>query len=167
MNESTVNTGIFVKFTKDGTNHTVFYSTEQLLKKLGADLAGIDPMELGIFVDKNGESLQASVQPKEQDYPGITVDGFDADGEQVYLANAELPNETYPQSIAARLYAGYAAYEFDGPIAIVTHGIRDAEQTKQRAAEQKQFTKIVYVDPESAQHRPWKEIPSMPEHVED
>ena len=58
-------------------------------------------------------------------------------GESLYLGVFELPNESFPYRITGRLYAGYASFETDGPIAMVTHDVMDREKKKQRKKELK------------------------------
>ena len=129
--------------------------------------------ELEIGLSRDRIVLKASLQPKEADYPGITVDGFTPQAGDVYLGNFELPCETYPTRIAARLYAGCHQYETDGPIAVVTHEITDDARVMYRASKYggrpRPMRKLVYVDHDLAGSRTWREPgeENMPEHQED
>ena len=124
---------------------------------------GGDVTEAELVVANKAGELSASVDATDCQYPGLTIDGYNADGDQLWLAEAELPNESYPTAVSARLYAGYAGQEFDGPIALVKHDISKPPAPDGTKAP----TKIVYVDTETAQYRSWRETSPMPEHAED
>ena len=110
----------------------------------------------------------------EEAYPGIYVDGQDKDEELLYLGAFELPNESFPCRITGRLYAGYASFETDGPIAMVTHDVMDREKKKQRekrAEKPRPLRKLVYVDEDLAGSRCLEGYKARmlghPEHGED
>ena len=98
----------------------------------------------------------------DEDFPSISVDGFHSD-RQFYLANVEMPNECYPDSFTARLYAGCVADETDSPVAFVRTSV-----TREFGDDQTQnpLTKLVYVDDDIAEKRTWRG-PRFPEHRED
>ena len=142
-------------------------SIRKLLETLGMDANEL-PTELSIFVSKNGNTLLATCNPCEQDYASITTDGFDSNQNRLWLTQTELPNEAYLHSISARLYAGYAKYEADSPIALTIHDVKDREKLRQRISDPKHtYTKIVHVDTGIAQYRPWRAAYELPEHAED
>ena len=124
-------------------------------------------------MERAGIDMHASFQPREADYPGITVDAATMQAGNIYLGNFELPCETYPSRIAARLYAGCEKFETDEPIAIVTHEATDDARVIYRSqnhpAPEKAMRKLVYVDEKSAKSTPWLDAgeENMPEHVED
>ena len=161
---NTTNTGVIVKY----EDKSQVIPIQTLLAALGLDSNEL-PTELCIFVQKNGAKLVAACDPRERDFPGITVGGFDSDQNELFLAEAELPNNEYPHSVSTRLYAGYSSYETDAPIAIVTHDIQDREKLQQRASDPNHpvFNKIVHVDTDVAQYLPWREAGELPEHAED
>lgn len=143
-----------------------------------ADLAGLlglkEPVtELEMGLSRDNMILKASLRPREADYPGITVDGFTPQARDIYLGNFELPCETYPTRIAARLYAGCSKYETDSPIAIVTHEITDDARVMYRTSKYggrpRPMRKLVYIDHDLAGSRTWTEPGEehMPEHQED
>lgn len=152
------------------------FDTYRLKLKDVLDALGIHGAaeEAGLMIEKNGQMLYASTMPNEEEYPGIMVDGkvrYEVgdvtSGDLFWLGNFELPNPTYPHDMTARLYAGSASYEHDGPIALVKHQCDDMETNMKRANDNKAYHKIVYIDTEIAQDRPWAEAEPMPEHVED
>lgn len=126
-----------------------------------------DPDTVALTVTQDGVSLKATTEPKETEYPNITVDAYDAAGEEIYLGNFELPCESMPDGIAARLYAGYAALETDSPIAIVKHKLRSqADLAEKQNWYQKSHSgpvKLVHVDMELAHARNWNGT-SIQEH---
>ncbi len=143
-----------------------------LADALGLDRASITHMSLRLR--RGGMVLHADIEPKEADYPGIDVDACTDQAGDVYLGNFELPCETYPQRIAARLYAGCHKYETDEPIAIVTHEVTDDARVLYRSDRYSRDTtpgmkKLIYVDYKEAETRPWLDATEegMPEHLED
>lgn len=143
------------------------FTLQDIIKALGLPSV---PEEIILSCEQHGNCLTASVEPKEAEYPGITVDATDSSGRQMYLANAELPNECFPDSITTRLYAGDSEFENDGPIAITKTKLMTDDDLSVRAEQTKggrALTKIVYVNTETAQYRPWMENRDMPEHAED
>lgn len=150
-------------------------SLEELVKTFMPDeyQANISSVTLRIK-DEKGRMLHAGADLNEPEYPGILLDAEDSLGEKFCLAQAELPNPDSPKHAAARLYAGNLDYEYDRPIAKVMHEMDlDPEKTKQNKQEAEKdlpwsmLHKIVYVDRDMAQYRPWCEDSGMPEHVED
>lgn len=133
----------------------------------------IQPDQIGLQMTAKGISLRAVTEPKETEYPGITVDGFDSAGRCLYLGNFEAPCPTYPNRIAARLYAGYEMFESDSPIAIITHDVKDENAVKRRteraSALGRPLNKFVYVDSDLATPVNWTDIGegNMPEHWGD
>ncbi len=119
-----------------------------------------------VTLSQGNKSLFAIAEPDEE-YPAITVDG-EADEKKFFLANIELPNPMYPNDFTSRLYAGCANYETDGPIAIVKSRIDGKKPSGKAYVDGDILTKIVYVDTDEAQYRPWKgDLTQLPEHVED
>lgn len=155
---------------KSGDGPAAVFTLDEVIAKLG--IAG-SPDEIRLSMERDGIEMHASVQPKEADYPGITVDASTAQAGDVYLGNFELPCEAYPTRIAARLYAGCHKYETDGPVAIVTHEITDDARVIYRSSkyggQPRPMRKLVYVDHDLAGSRSWKEPgeDNMPEHQED
>ncbi len=146
---------------------SIAVSLPDLLKALGQNKA---VSTIGLSVTQNQQSLVATLSPDESDYPSITIDGVDKQNNPVYLTTVELPNADNPDAMTARLYAGVAEYETDEPIAFVRHKVDDPEfiqnHTRRKAAGEP-VTKIVYVDTDAAQYRPWKGSENLPEHTED
>ena len=136
-----------------------------------ADHPAPDEIRLGIIRD--GLDMYASTSPREADYPGITVDAHKDTAGDIWLGNFEMPCETYPQRIAARLYAGCSKFETDEPIAIATHEITDDARILYRVGQYgsggKSMRKLVYIDVTHAAYRPWLDAgeDAMPEHIED
>lgn len=167
--EPSVKTGIKLIY----GDKTVTFSTEQLLGALAnygimqsAEVKEV-PQNIALFVEKDGLELHAAIYPKEDDYPGIDIDGKDREGEAVYVANVELPNETYPHSVAARLYAGHSAYETDSPIALVTSDMRPEKiQAYKTYITEKggPMHKFVHVDTDLARASVWPDRPDLEEH---
>lgn len=128
---------------------------------------------LVLGLERGQMTMSAAVEPKEADYPGITVDAYTPQAGDIYLGNFELPCETYPTRIAARLYAGCHLYETDEPIAAVTHEITDDARVLYRAGKHRdpreRMHKLVYVDHDLADSRSWTQAGEdcMPEHRED
>lgn len=139
------------------------YTLDMILAALG--VTG-QVTQVDMVVKKDGRSLVATATPVNDEYPSIYVDGEIEGSERFYLANFELPNVSYPNDMVARLYAGAAGHEYDGPIALVKHTV-DTQKLAERTASDKSLTKVVYVDTEMAQYRSWNERLPMPEHVED
>ena len=126
-----------------------------------------EAIEVELVVATSDGELSASVDLLDKYYPGMTLDGYDKDGNKLWLANADLPNEEDTKNIVARLYAGYSAREYDGPIAMATHDISNPPSGRAAMTHTAVPTKIVYVDTTVAQWRPWIEEGPVPEHVED
>lgn len=120
-----------------------------------------DVQSVGISVRRGSMELKATACPNEKEYPGISLDGTN-NGTNLWIANAELPNKDDTDNIRARLYAGYEGSEFDGPIALVRHNVKTVPKPAKKPP-----TKIVYIDTDAAQYRPWRENKPMPEHAED
>lgn len=152
---------------RDGTSAR--FALEDVVKALGKKM----PDEVRLGMVRSGIEMHAAFQPREADYPGIMVDASTPQAGNVYLGNFELPCETYPTRIAARLYAGCEKYETDEPIAIVTHEATDDARVIYRSqnhpAPEKAMRKFVYIDEKSAKSAPWLDADegAMPEHVED
>ena len=144
--------------THDHAEHSI--SLETLLNTLGIDKDSADCVILEITQD--GNDLTASAPVHEAEYPGIALDAHDNHNRVIYLANAELPNDDYPDTSVARLYAGYAQFETDAPIAAVFTPMRGSVLPEYKPAP----TKLVYVDTELAQYRPW-DHDAHPEHLEE
>ena len=161
MSDNIVNTGIELQI----DNNKIVVPLQKLMSALGLNPDN-PPVEINLYAEKNGERLVANVATRDDEYVGIYIDGFDSDGNPLYLAHCELPTESAPDSIEARLYAGYADYETDVPIAVVTHDIRDRKRLHERAESNKGYTKIVHVDTEVAQSRRMIEGMRI-EHAED
>ena len=98
------------------------------------------------------------------------INGFGGkDGKDLFwLANAELPNETYPNDFVARLYAGASDFEVDAPIAMVRSNADGVAPNGKPYTCLDDLDKIVYVDTDVASMRRWKDcVDEMPEHVQD
>ena len=141
-------------------------------KQTGATHKDLDkmPNTIALIVKKEDKHLIAETYPYETEYPGINVDATH-DAHKLYITNIELPSVTCPKAITARLYAGYDAFETDGPIAIVKHTLQDKATLKAlttRAKEGKPMpTKLVYIDTDVSQFRPWHGAPEdLAEHQE-
>lgn len=142
------------------------------------DLAGLlgisEPVDqLAMGLERGNMQLFAAIDVREAEYPGITVDAFTPEARNIWLGRFELPCETYPTRIAARLYAGCERYETDEPIALVTHEVTDDARVIYRAGRLKNsgdhLHKIVYVDRDIAEPRHWSGCheDDLPEHLED
>lgn len=131
----------------------------------------VDQLAMGL--ERGNMRLFANIDVREAEYPGITVDAFTPEARNIWLGRFELPCETYPTRIAARLYAGCERYETDEPIALVTHEVTDDARVIYRAGRLKNpsdhLHKIVYVDQDIAEARPWSGCheDDLPEHLED
>lgn len=117
---------------------SVTITLDALLKQYSA--LGLNADYLTVELVKNGKTLKVSINDDE-DYPSVAIDGSDQHDQEVYLAQAELPNEDYPDAFTARLYAGYAACETDEPIAMVKADILSKEQLQERTEAVKQRKK--------------------------
>lgn len=150
----------------------LYFKFKTAEEEIQIDLPSLDIHELGIteagiLIEKDGVVLKAYAFPYEEDYPGIYIDGISGN-HQFCLANVELPNESYPQDFAARLYAGCEEYECDSPIALVKSNCQGQRPNGDSFSEGENLTKIVYVDTDFAQFRPWREDGRPePEHAED
>lgn len=151
-------------------NTTRFFTLQELLQALGVPA---ETAVLSFDMTQDDISLSVQLDAEETEYPGICVDGMDARGRKLYLGNFELPNKSYPGQIASRLYAGYAGFETDSPIAIVTHDVKHSGKRLIRETDFRRTnrppTKLVYIDTDLAAARNWKDTDSkkMPEHLED
>lgn len=129
------------------------------------------PIAARLSMRRDDLELFAETSVTERDYPGISVDAMIRNHRTLFLGNFELPCETYPTRIAARLYAGDPCYETDSPIAIVTHETTDDAQAVYRSQHygREGMRKLVYIDHDLADSRTWKEAGEdhMPEHRED
>ena len=140
-----------------------------------SELAGIlglkTPIAARLSIKRDSLELFSEMSITERDYPGIAVDAMVRDNRTMFLGNFELPCETYPTRIAARLYAGDPCYETDSPIAIVTHETTDDARAIYRSQHygREGMRKLVYIDHDLADSRTWKEAGEdhMPEHRED
>lgn len=157
--------GAYLSFT-DVEGHIRKVSIEDVEKALG--LKETETVRLGM--QKGQAEMHAGICPKEEEYMGIDIDA-DIAGDPMYLGNFELPCDTYPDRIAARLYAGHHAYETDEPIAIVTHDVTDRALMEERMARHadRPMRKLIYVEGRLADARQWTEGGEgcMPEHAED
>ena len=118
-------------------NRKVELPVEEALKRLG-----FDPKEclgISIRVEKDHRALEASICG-DYEYPGITVDGYDTDGEVIYLTTNELPNADH-SAVNTYVFGGRADMESDSWIARVSHGPR---------AEDDDSRHILYIDHELA-----------------
>ena len=102
---------------------------------------GPNASEIALVVEQAGTKLCAAASVGERECPNIMVDAVDSYGEDLYLANVQLPNEEYPSQITARLYAGYAKFETDQPIALVSTTLKDWQELAEAEyeIEKKQF----------------------------
>ena len=142
---------------------TVEVTMDTLVEALGLDEM---PESVRLCVGNGHEAIEACASPLEQDYPGIDVDAFDENDEQIYLMSAELPNEDLPGTIGARLYAGYARAETDEPIALVTTRIRSDEelQAREDAPMEVREPKNVHVDAKYATAQDWTSMNGLQEY---
>lgn len=185
-----VQTKVNVVFRTDGGKNAVRVPLDDLVRalesagiRLPVALAGGDGrdaealygsgFEIGLEVEKNDASLTAVASPFENDYPGITLDGTDPDGRTLFLAQCELPNVQYPDTITARLYAGYEACETDEPVVFMKHRLLGTPEVERRktlagASGPRVRRKLVYVDGDLAKSRPWTSLEDgeacRPEH---
>lgn len=109
-----------------------------------------------LVVRKDGVELSATADPRDGYYPVIFVDGEDAGGNKLYVAEAELPNEDEPNRISARLYAGYARFESDEPVAKVSHRLLPASHVDAMEAFMQRrdpFRKAVWYNEDAAEPR--------------
>lgn len=130
-----------------------------------------DPDAVALVLSQDGAALHAQAPIGEREYPGISVDCVDANGERLYQTGTELPNQDYPDRVVSRLYAGYAAYETDEPIACVSSkllGEAGLDKAAESSNKKHTPTKIVYIDTSLAASRPWPgSQDGKPEHLED
>lgn len=146
-------------FTDKGTMDV---SLEELIRENKAlKKACIEGFEMCVENDE-GTSLVAHADIDEE-FPFIDIDGYHND-RRFYLVSTEMPNECYPDSFTARLYAGCAdADETDSPVAFVRTSVkRDFPEIPPT----KPLKKLVYVDEDIAEKRTWKGA-HFPEHRED
>lgn len=175
-----VQTKVNVVFRADGGKNTVRVPLADLMRALesagirlpvalaggGGQDAGIlyaSGLEIGLEVEKDGSSLVAMASPFENDYPGITLDGTDPDGRTMFLAQCELPSVQYPDTITARLYAGYETCETDEPVVFMKHRLLGTPEVERRkalagASGPRVRRKLVYVDGDLAKSRPWTNL---------
>lgn len=143
---------------------------ENILRDYFSDTA---PEYISLDLVRDDCIITATTDPKEADYPGIMLDAYDKDGDQLYIGNVEMPNETYPSRIAARLYAGYAKFEVDAPIALITHDIKDTKAFLKYEEDflhlNRQPIKQVYIDRENAHVENWagQGEETLKEHLPD
>lgn len=116
---------VFIEF----ENTTVRIPINEIIKKFAL---GGNPNIAGITVTKDSRLLKSFTSLNEAEYPSIYTDAEDENKETIWLANAELPNEDYPDSITARLYAGYEALGKDEPIEKVTVKLLTKQELKER-----------------------------------
>lgn len=146
---------------KDGS--PVKISLADILKCAG--VSEEDVSSVAFVTEKDGCRLEATVSSDSM-YPGFSIDGYNGD-RPFWLANVELPNESYPHDFVARLYAGCADYETDEPIAMVKSNA-DGENWKGEVyTDETKLTKNVFVDCQAAAFMLWREEDSMKEHRED
>lgn len=142
-----------------------FFSMEHLMHLLGLP----DIQEIGIRIEnQDNVQLDATASVDDTKYPGIDVDAYDASGKQIYLTRAKLPNESFPDTVTAILYAGYACYEHNAPIAIVpTKLLNEKELAKRADANQNANyspTKLIHIDYDLARPCPWNDTEHLREH---
>lgn len=126
-------------------------------RRIPAQSDGYEKAELVVRHDGVAVFAQPT-DAAETDYPGMNIDGADAGNNQIFLANVELPNTDYPDSITSRLYNGYADFESDEPAALMRTRLREPEETARlgKYADEKQaFRKILYVDRDICETRTW------------
>ena len=142
---------------------TVEVTMDTLVEALGLDET---PESVRLCVGNGHETMEACASPLEQDYPGIDVDAFDENDEQIYLMSAELPNGDLPGTIGARLYAGYARAETDEPIARVTTRIRADEEllAREDTTIEAREPKNVHGDAKYAAARDWTSMDGLQEY---
>lgn len=108
-------------------------SMEEALKRLG-----FDPKEcygIGIRVEKDENALETYICGDDE-YPGITIDGYDRQNRLYYLSTSELPNDDH-KSMTTYLYGGCAEVESDDWLARISHGYRDEKDNTRH---------IIYID---------------------
>lgn len=109
-------------------------------------------LQAGVAVKQDGTCLTAltDIEPSGE-YPGIVVDGHDANGEKIYVARAELPSEDFPNAVTAMLYAGYENYETNEPVAVVRTSLMSREELNAAAQSGSGLPrKIVYINDDVA-----------------
>lgn len=108
---------VAVKYKYNGIPMSVTIDELARRANLDPDQGTISSVRLSVST-KDGTRLiaEADTDPA---HPGIGLNATDADGRTIYLSRAELPNENGPDSLMAFLYAGYADFNADGPIACV------------------------------------------------
>lgn len=139
---------------------------EEIFKEYGISF----PNSVCLEMEHEGMKLLAETSVDEADYPGIDIDAKDKNGKDIYLANVEFPNETFPDAIAARLYAGYADFETDSPIALTKTVLREKDEVDRLddvTATLNGMRKYVHVDYDAAVARNWKSNDNLEEHVEE
>lgn len=142
---------------------------KDILEKFGIPLTDTDAT-VSLETEHEGVRLIVSTEAGEKDYPGFNVDAKDRNGRDIYLANMEFPNESFPDSVATRLYAGYADFETDEPIALVRTRLRSVEEIDrldEATAAMNGMRKYVHVDYDAAAVRNWKSNKDLEEHVEE
>ena len=150
----------------EGKKKTI--NIEDLLKLTDMD-PNLGRTQVALQIEKDGRTLEAAAF-MDPNYPGFEINGFGGkDGKDLFwLANAELPNETYPNDFVARLYAGASDFEVDSPIAMVRSNADGVAPNGKQHTCLDDLDKIVYVDTDVASMRRWKDcVEEMPEHVQD
>ena len=142
-----------------------FFSMEHLMRLLGLP----DIQKIGIRIEnQDNVQLDATAFVHNMEYPGIDIDACDTSGERIYLTRVDLPNESFPDTIAARLYAGYACYECDTPIAIVPTRLLNKKELAKRADANQNATyspaKLIHIDYDLARPCPWNDTEHLREH---
>lgn len=142
-----------------------FFSMEQLIQQLGLP----DIQEIGIRIEnQDGVQLDTTASVDDMKYPGIDIDACDASGEQIYLTRAQLPNESFPDTITARLYAGYACYESNSPIATIPTRLLNKKELARRADANQNAAyspaKLIHIDYDLARPCPWNDTEHLREH---
>lgn len=138
-----------------------FFSMEQLIQQLGIP----DIQEIGIRIENQDNiELNTTASVHDMKYPGVDIDACDASGEQIYLARAQLPNESFPDTVTARLYAGYACYESNSPIATVPTRLLNKKELARRADANYSPAKLIHIDYDLARPCPWNDTGHLREH---
>lgn len=121
---------------------------------------GLKQMPLTATLALTRDNIKLEAQGNlENEYPGFLITAKDANGEPITLANAELPNADMPDTLTARLYAGYDAFETDCPIAEVETRLRTADEMmlmdRLNNRTGRGLTKLINVDYDLAYVQSW------------
>ena len=164
MERNEPNVSLVFTVTKDNgeSGEEIHVPLDEVLSDLGIEG---DARSVCIKVEQDGNALLAETCPHNRDFPYVSLDAMNADGDFFNVAMVELPNEDLPTSVSARLYAGLDSHEYDEPIAEVRHAM-DVSALKARPG-MKPPTKVVWVNDDVATSRNMSRNDNYFEHEED